>query len=118
LATSYATAWHWDTVGRAGEEWLPERLLGRVAGSPRFDNVKGNQGHEIPVHGDIHTIVGGFSRGGCTTSQRKKYARAVMSVEAQEADQALDVDLVFTRIDFRDVVPHDNNPVVISVVTA
>jgi len=41
-----------------------------------------------------------------------------MSVEAQEADQALDVDLVFTRIDFRDVVPHDNNPVVISVVTA
>jgi len=42
----------------------------------------------------------------------------MMSVEAQEADQALDVDLVFTMADLRDVVPHDNDPVVISVVTA
>jgi len=33
-----------------------------------------DQGHEIPVHGEIHTISGGFSREGCTTSQRKKYA--------------------------------------------
>ena len=64
-----------------------------------------DQGHEIPVHGEIHTIAGGFSGGGCTTSQQKKYARAVMSVEAQEAD-------------LRDVVSHDNDPVVISVVTA
>jgi len=47
-----------------------------------------------------------------------KYARAVMTVEAQGADQALDVDLVFTKADLRDVVPHDNDPVVISVVTA
>ena len=41
-----------------------------------------------------------------------------MSVEAQEADDALDVDHVFTKADLRDVVPHDNDPVVISVVTA
>jgi len=40
-----------------------------------------------------------------------------MPVEAQEADQALDVNLVFTRVDLRDVVPHDNDPMVISVVT-
>jgi len=32
-----------------------------------------------------------------------------MSVEAQEADQAFDVDLVFTRADLRDVVPHEND---------
>ena len=69
-----------------------------------------DQGHEIPVHGEIHTIAGGFSGGGCTASQRKKYAQTVMSVELQEADQALDVDLVFTK--------DDNDPVVISVVTA
>ena len=54
-----------------------------------------DQGHKVPVHGEIHTISGGFSGGGCTASQRKKYARAVMSVEAQEADDALDIDLVF-----------------------
>ncbi|XP_068462524.1 uncharacterized protein [Phaseolus vulgaris] len=67
------------------------------------------------MHGEIHTIAGGFSGGGCTASQQKKYARAVMSVEA---DEALDVDLVFTKTNLRDVVPHDNDPVVISVVTA
>ena len=77
----------------------------------------GDQGHEIPVHGEIHTIAGGFSGGDCTASQRKKYARAVMSVEAQKADDAFDVDLVFTKADLQDVVPHDNHPVVISVVT-
>jgi len=70
-------------------------------------------GHEIPVHGEVHTIAGGFSIGGCTASQRKKYAGMVMSVEAQEAD----VDLVFTKANLRDVVPHDNDSVVISVVT-
>jgi len=33
----------------------------------------GDQGHEMPVHGEIHTISEGFSGGGCTASQRKKY---------------------------------------------
>jgi len=41
-----------------------------------------------------------------------------MSVEAKEVDQALDVDLVFTKAGLRDVVPHKNDLVVISVVTA
>jgi len=78
----------------------------------------GGPGHEVPVHGEIHTIAGGFSGGCCTASQRKRYARAVMSVEAQKVDDAFDVDLVFTKADLQDVVPHDNDPVVISVVTA
>jgi len=41
-----------------------------------------------------------------------------MSVDAQRADDAFDVDLVFTKADLQDVVPHDNDSVVISVVTA
>ena len=41
-----------------------------------------------------------------------------MALEAKVAEDALDVDLVFTKADLRDVVPHDNDPVVISVVTA
>ncbi|XP_068486702.1 uncharacterized protein [Phaseolus vulgaris] len=40
-----------------------------------------------------------------------------MSVEAQRAYDAFDVELVFTKADLRDVVPHDNDAVVISVVT-
>ncbi|XP_068504074.1 uncharacterized protein [Phaseolus vulgaris] len=80
--------------------------------------IGGDQGHEIPVHGEVHTISGSFSRGGCTASQRKRYARTVMSVEAQEANDALDIDLIFTKVDLRDVAPHDNDSVVISVVIA
>ena len=41
-----------------------------------------------------------------------------MSVAEQVVDDSLDVDLTFTKDDLRDVVPHDNDPVVISVVTA
>ena len=75
------------------------------------------QQHEVPVHGEIHTIAGGFSGGGCTASQRKKYTRSVMSVEVFE-DHSPDVDITFTKGDLRDVVPHDNDPIVISLVTA
>ena len=37
--------------------------------------------HEMPVLGEVHTIAGGFSGGGPTASQRKKYARRVNSIE-------------------------------------
>ena len=41
----------------------------------------------------------------------------MMSVEAQRTNNAFDVDLVFTKADLEDVVPPDNDPVVISAVT-
>jgi len=41
-----------------------------------------------------------------------------MTVEVQQVDQTPDVDLVFTRADLQDIIPHDNDPMVISVVTA
>ncbi|XP_068498362.1 uncharacterized protein [Phaseolus vulgaris] len=40
-----------------------------------------------------------------------------MSVEVFE-DHSPDVDITFTKEDLRDVVPHDNDPIVISLVTA
>ena len=70
----------------------------------------------MPIHGEINTISGGFSGGGCTASQRKKYAREVMAVEVQEADRTPDVYLIFTKVDRLDVAPQDNDLVVISVV--
>jgi len=56
-----------------------------------------DQGHEVPIHGEINTIAGGFSGGGCIAFQRKKYARGVMTVEAQRSDQTPEPDLVFTK---------------------
>jgi len=76
------------------------------------------QAHETLVLGDVHTIARGFSGGGPTASQRKKYARGVNSIEERISGNPWESDLVFTRADLRDVVPHDNDPVVISVVTA
>ncbi|XP_068477295.1 uncharacterized protein [Phaseolus vulgaris] len=38
------------------------------------------QAHEMPVHGEVHTISGGFSGEGPTASQRKKYVRSLSAV--------------------------------------
>jgi len=80
--------------------------------------IGADHGHEVPIHGEINTIAGGFSGGGCSASQRKKYVREVNEVEVQQVDQTPDVDLIFTKADLQDVIAHDNDPVVILLVTA
>ncbi|XP_068501745.1 uncharacterized protein [Phaseolus vulgaris] len=40
-----------------------------------------------------------------------------MAVEVQQVDQIPNVDLAFTKVDLWEVVPHDNDPVVISLIT-
>ena len=99
--------------------FLKDYLLEKQAGQSSGSQPAGGEGqqHEVPIHGEIHTVAGGFSGGGCTASQRKKYARSVMSVEVFE-DHSPDVDITFTKDDLMDVVPHDNDPIVISLVTA
>jgi len=76
-----------------------------------------DQAHEMPIHGEVHTVSGGFSGGGPIASQRKRYVRAMNSVVEEGSNDQWESDLLFTRADLRDVVPHDNDPVVISVVT-
>ncbi|XP_068474933.1 uncharacterized protein [Phaseolus vulgaris] len=67
------------------------------------------QTHEVPTHGEVHTISGG----GPTASQRKKYVRSVSMIAEEFPDDPWQSDLIFTRADLRDVVPHDNDPVII-----
>ena len=106
-----------DDLVKSG--FLNDYLLDRRTGGASSSQPEGGeaQQHEMPTHGEIHTIAGGFSGGGCTASQRKKYARTVMTVEMFE-DHSPDVDITFTKQDLRDVVPHDNDPIVISLITA
>ncbi|XP_068503695.1 uncharacterized protein [Phaseolus vulgaris] len=59
----------------------------------------GGLGHEVSVHGEVHTIAGGFSGGGYTASQRRRYVRIVMSLEAPKTNYAFDIDLIFTNAD-------------------
>jgi len=56
-----------------------------------------DQAHEMPIHGEVHTISGGFSGGGTTASQRKRYVRAMNSVAERDSDDQWESDLVFTR---------------------
>jgi len=58
--------------------FLQDYLVGGQEESKQ-ESPSEEQMHEVPIHGEINTIFGGFSGGGCTTSQRKKYAREVMT---------------------------------------
>jgi len=103
-----------DELVKSG--FLNDYLAGSSAAAALVAPVE-DQAHEMPIHGEVHTISSGFSGGGCTASQRKRYVRLVNSVAEQGADDSLDIDLAFTKADLHDVVPHDNDPVVISVIT-
>ena len=94
------------------KEYLEKGQEASMVVTPAVD-----RGHKVPFHGEVNTISRGFLGGGCNASQRKKYAREVMTVEAWELDQSPEPDLYFTKADLKDVVPHDNEPVIISVVT-
>jgi len=84
---------------------------------PKGDVAIRDQAHETPVHGEMNTISRGFSRGGSSTSKRKRYARAVMSLEVRRPDHPPEPILYCSSSDLEDVVPHENDPMVISVVT-
>ncbi|XP_068477237.1 uncharacterized protein [Phaseolus vulgaris] len=116
LNNCLALGYQLDDLIKSGflKDYLAEKQTGQSSSSQPASSE--GQQHEVPIHGEIHTIAGGFSGGGCTASQHKKYVRSVMSVEVFE-DHSPDVDITFTKEDLRDVVPHDNDPIVISFVT-
>jgi len=117
LDSCLALGYQLDDLVKSGflNDYLLDKRTGQASGSQPTSGE--GQQHEVPTHGEIHTIAGGFSGGGCTASQRKKYARSVMTVDMFE-DHSPDVDIMFTKEDLRDVVPHDNDPIVVSLVTA
>lgn len=73
----------------------------------------GSNGHEQPTMGELHTIVGGFFGDGLSSANRKKYARVVMLLEERSKEEPC---ITFSNEDLVDVFPHDNDPVVISLV--
>lgn len=64
----------------------------------------------------LNTISGGFAGGGESSSSRKKYVRQVMLCqEYEEHDQQRGPDISFSARDYQDVVPHDDDPMVITL---
>jgi len=87
--------------------FLKDYLAGSTA-TPVTATPEEGQAHEVPSHGEVHTIIGGFSGGGPTSSQRKKYVRSVNLVAEEFPDErnTWESDLVFTRADLRDISSH------------
>jgi len=72
-----------------------------VASGPFCDSlIRRDQTHEVPIHAELNTISGGFFVRGSTTTKRKRYARAVMSLETGDQDDAPEPDLYFIKADF------------------
>ena len=76
-----------------------------------------DQVHEIPIYEELNTFLRGFFGGGSSVTKYKRYGRAVMSLETRRPNHAQEPALCFTGVDLENVVSHENDPVVISVVT-
>ncbi|GAU42011.1 hypothetical protein TSUD_236780 [Trifolium subterraneum] len=75
--------------------------------------------HERNERGVVNTIAGGFSGGGATNSARKRYSRSSLSCNIVGAYAfKRHPQISFTFRDFEGIYPHDDDPLVISVVTA
>ena len=65
MAITYALAHQLDELVK--NDFLKDYLQ-----EPQDDQalvtVGADQGHEVPIHGEVNTISGGFSGGGCTAS--------------------------------------------------
>ena len=57
------------------------------------------------------------ARGGSSASKQKRYARAIMSLDTRRSDRPTEPSLYFTGSDHEDVFPHEDDLVVIFVVT-
>jgi len=55
---------------------------------PRDEVVLKESVHETPIHGELNTISRGFSGGESSTTERKQYAWALMSLETRKPDHA------------------------------
>jgi len=110
LDSCLALGYQLDDLVKSG--FLNDYLLDTRTGQASSSQPASGEGqqHEVPTHGEIHTIVGGFSGGGCTA--------CCFQVLHVFEDHSLDVDITFTKEDLRDVVPHDNDPIVVSLITA
>ena len=65
---------------------FPKDYLAGPATTAALAVPEEDQAHEMPIHGEVHIISGGFSGGGPTASQRKRYVRALNSVVEEGSD--------------------------------
>lgn len=78
------------------------------------ENQHGERGSR--VKGVINTISGGFAGGGSTSSARRRYVKAIQSVNSVSGKPSKTTPpIMFTNDDFRGVDPSQDDPMVITV---
>lgn len=98
-------------------------MLRKYISSNKQEDEDGRSGHvkpmgepyETSILGDFNTITGGFAGGGPTRSARKRYARNIMTTITIEVVTPTPI-LTFFGQDMKDVCPHKDDPVVLSVI--
>jgi len=79
------------------------------------DEVRNNRRGEENKH-TLNTVSGGFAGGGESSASRKNYARQIMLInEGSHVFAEKSSDITFSPKDFEGVVPHDNDPMVITL---
>lgn len=63
----------------------------------------------------LNTISGGFARGGESNTSRKRYVRQVMFIDHRAINSEREQGITFTLDDYEGVVPHDNDPMVVTL---
>ena len=75
------------------------------------DNRRGEENKQT-----LNTILGGFAGGVESSASRKNYARQIMFIdEGSHGFAEKSSDITFSAKDFKSVVPHDNDPMVITL---
>jgi len=83
--------------------------------SSRGTTPKDND-HVTPILGDFNTIAGGFSGGGTSAASRKRYSWGELICKISELKPVPESIIYFSSADKADVSPHENDPVVITVI--
>jgi len=110
------TALSYQLVNLVKEGFLTKYLeVGQE--EPKGETTSSEQTLETPILGDLNTIAGGFSVGGSSTSKCKRYAQAVMSVGSRRSGRSTEISLCFINFDLEDVFHHEDNLLVIFIIT-
>ncbi|XP_057450898.1 uncharacterized protein LOC130742814 [Lotus japonicus] len=110
-----------DRLIKAGHlaNFVKDTATPEVARITQGDKGKGKEIVEElgdPV-GECSSIAGGFGGGAISSKARKRYVAAVHSVhEASESECWVNHSpIIFTPQDFAHVIPHDNDPIVVTI---
>ncbi|KAK2410564.1 hypothetical protein QL285_045924 [Trifolium repens] len=90
-------------------------VVPKVQRDPQRDQRQGSGGEKARIA--VNTIVGGFAGGGESSNARKRYVRRAEfeAIFVGHTSISATPDLSFTKEDKKEVMPHDDDPLVIQV---